>query len=219
MEPPVGISSWRFTSSQPTIRRDKIRSAREPAHLALPTLACVERGRLHQEIYAEAKPASGAAGLVGPGSLRERISQGFQIRWLAPDLESVSWRKENSAGGTGVVVKMAFRDPKGRCEDIRRKPMRFGTVPPELLRFGATKTARIAPPEAGSGRRAWFCDGPFRSDVHRHNMRRQLQYEQTLAGQAVAFLLGFGPRFDHYLPQKRGQRGPEMIDLPEKTVG
>src|ERR1700720_94677 len=25
-------------------------------------------------------------------------------------------------------------------------------------------------------------------------------------------------RFNHYLPQKRWQRGPEMIDLPEKTV-
>jgi phosphoglycerate dehydrogenase-like enzyme len=43
-------------------------------------------------------------------------------------------------------------------------------------------------------------------------------YNEHLAGHAVAFLLAFARRFDHYLPQKRWQRGPEMIDLPEKTV-
>src|SRR5438270_11427325 len=41
---------------------------------------------------------------------------------------------------------------------------------------------------------------------------------RSLAGHAVAFLLAFARRFDHYLPRKRWQRGPEMIDLPGKTV-
>ena len=41
---------------------------------------------------------------------------------------------------------------------------------------------------------------------------------EHLAGHAVAFLLAFARRFDHYLPQKRWQRGSEMIDLREKTV-
>jgi phosphoglycerate dehydrogenase-like enzyme len=43
-------------------------------------------------------------------------------------------------------------------------------------------------------------------------------YNEHLAAHAVAFLLAFARRFDHYLPQKRWQRGPQMIDLPEQTV-
>jgi hypothetical protein len=33
-------------------------------------------------------------------------------------------------------------------------------------------------------------------------------YNEHLAAHAVAFLLAFARRFDHYLPQKRWQRGP-----------
>ena len=43
-------------------------------------------------------------------------------------------------------------------------------------------------------------------------------YNEHLSTHAVAFLLAFARRFDHYLPQKRWQRGPGMIDLPTKTV-
>jgi hypothetical protein len=43
-------------------------------------------------------------------------------------------------------------------------------------------------------------------------------YNEHLAGHAVAFLLAFARRFDHYLSQKQWRRGPEMIDLPQKTV-
>ena len=43
-------------------------------------------------------------------------------------------------------------------------------------------------------------------------------YNEHLAAHAVAFLLAFARRFDHYLPQKRWQRGPQMIDLPSQTV-
>jgi hypothetical protein len=42
-------------------------------------------------------------------------------------------------------------------------------------------------------------------------------YNEHLSTHAVTFLLAFVRRFDHYLPQKRWQRGPGMIDLPTKT--
>jgi phosphoglycerate dehydrogenase-like enzyme len=43
-------------------------------------------------------------------------------------------------------------------------------------------------------------------------------YNEHLSTHAVAFLLAFARRFDHYLPQKRWQRGPGMIHLPGQTV-
>ena len=43
-------------------------------------------------------------------------------------------------------------------------------------------------------------------------------YNEHLSAHAVAFLLAFARRFDHYLPQRRWQRGPGMIDLPTQTV-
>jgi phosphoglycerate dehydrogenase-like enzyme len=43
-------------------------------------------------------------------------------------------------------------------------------------------------------------------------------YNEHLSTHAVAFLLAFARRFEHYLPQKRWQRGPGMIDLPTQTV-
>src|SRR3989441_7520763 len=43
-------------------------------------------------------------------------------------------------------------------------------------------------------------------------------YNEHLSAHAVAFLLAFARRFEHYLPQKRWQRGPGMIDLPTQTV-
>jgi len=87
-------------------------------------------------------------------------------------------------------------------------------VPPELL-TRATKLRWICAARAGLGG-AWFYDALVKSDVIVTNMRGS--YNEHLAGHAVAFLLAFARRFDHYLPQKRWQRGPEMIDLREKTV-
>jgi len=43
-------------------------------------------------------------------------------------------------------------------------------------------------------------------------------YNEHLSTHAVAFLLAFARRFDHYLPQKHWQRGPGMIHLPGQTV-
>jgi phosphoglycerate dehydrogenase-like enzyme len=43
-------------------------------------------------------------------------------------------------------------------------------------------------------------------------------YNEHLSTHAVAFLLAFARRFDHYLPQMSWQRGPAMIDLPAQTV-
>jgi phosphoglycerate dehydrogenase-like enzyme len=63
---------------------------------------------------------------------------------------------------------------------------------------------------------AWFHEALVKSDVVVTNMRGS--YNEHLASHAVAFLLAFARRFDHYLPKKRWQRGPEMIDLPQKAV-
>jgi phosphoglycerate dehydrogenase-like enzyme len=43
-------------------------------------------------------------------------------------------------------------------------------------------------------------------------------YNEHHSTHAVAFLLAFARRFDHYPPQKRWRRGPGMVDLPSKTV-
>ncbi|MBI3302383.1 MAG: D-2-hydroxyacid dehydrogenase, partial [Deltaproteobacteria bacterium] len=43
-------------------------------------------------------------------------------------------------------------------------------------------------------------------------------YNEHLSAHAVAFLLAFARRFEHYLPQKQWKRGPGIIDLPTKTV-
>jgi len=43
-------------------------------------------------------------------------------------------------------------------------------------------------------------------------------YNEHLSTHAVAFLLALARHFEHYLPQKRWQRGPGMIDLPTQTV-
>ena len=62
----------------------------------------------------------------------------------------------------------------------------------------------------------WFYDALVKSDVIVTNMRGS--YNEHLASHAVAFLLAFARRFDHYLAQKLWLRGPEMIDLLQKTV-
>ena len=63
---------------------------------------------------------------------------------------------------------------------------------------------------------AYFHDALVQSDVVVTGMHGS--YNDHLSTHAVAFLLAFARRFDHYLPQKRWQRGPGMIDLPSRTV-
>ena len=87
-------------------------------------------------------------------------------------------------------------------------------MPPEL--FARAKKLRwICAARAGLGG-AWFYDALVQSDVVVTNMRGS--YNEHLSAHAVAFVLAFARRFDHYLPQKQWKRGPGMIDLPTQTV-
>jgi phosphoglycerate dehydrogenase-like enzyme len=136
----------------------------------------------------------------------------FKILLLADDVDP-SWPEKIRRAVPGVVVK-AFVDPKDAVEDIVDADAAYGTVPPELL-ARATKLRWICADRAGLGG-AWFYDELVKGDVIVTNMRGS--YNEHLAGHAVAFLLAFARRFDHYLLQKQWRRGPEMIDLPQKTV-
>jgi phosphoglycerate dehydrogenase-like enzyme len=103
---------------------------------------------------------------------------------------------------------------------LRTLPTTSSTLMPPTARVTdllarATKLRWICATCAGLGG-AWFYDALVKSDVIVTNMRGS--YNEHLAGHAVAFLLAFARRFDHYFRQKRWQRGPEMIDLPQKTV-
>jgi phosphoglycerate dehydrogenase-like enzyme len=136
----------------------------------------------------------------------------FKLLLLAPDLDP-TWPDKIRQAVPGVDVK-AFSDPQDAVADIADADAAYGTVPPDLL-ARAKKLRWICAARAGLGG-AWFYDALVKSNVVVTNMRGS--YNEHLAGHAVAFLLAFARRFDHYLPQKRWQRGPEMIDLPEKTV-
>src|SRR5271154_5670945 len=136
----------------------------------------------------------------------------FKILLLAPDTDP-SWPEKIRRAVSGVVVN-AYGDPKDALDDIADADAAYGTVPPELL-ARARKLRWICAARAGLGG-AWFYDALVRSDIIVTNMRGS--YNEHLASHAIAFLLAFARRFDHYLPQKRWQRGPEMIDFPEKTV-
>jgi phosphoglycerate dehydrogenase-like enzyme len=126
----------------------------------------------------------------------------FKILLLAADVDP-SWPEKIRRAVPGVVVK-AFVDPKDAAEDIVDADAAYGTVPPELL-ARATKLRWICAARAGLGG-AWFYDELVKGDVIVTNMRGS--YNEHLAGHAVAFLLAFARRFDHYLPQKRWLRGP-----------
>src|SRR6201981_3877535 len=136
----------------------------------------------------------------------------FKIVLLAADADP-SWPEKIRQAVPGVVVR-AFSNPTEAHDEIVDTDAAYGTVPPVLF-TRAKKLRWICAARAGLGG-AWFYDALVKSDVVVANMRGS--YKEHLAGHAVAFLLAFARRFDHYLPQKRWQRGPEMIDLPEKTV-
>src|ERR1700720_309447 len=136
----------------------------------------------------------------------------FKILLLAPDADP-SWPEKIRRAVPGVVVN-TYSDPQDALDDIADADPAYGTVPPELL-ARARKLRWICAARAGLGG-AWFYDALVNSDVLVTNMRGS--YNEHLAAHAVAFLLAFARHFDHYLPQKRWQRGPQMIDLPEQTV-
>ena len=136
----------------------------------------------------------------------------FKILLLAPDADP-SWPEKIRRAVPGVVVN-TYSDPQDALDDIADADAAYGTVPPELL-ARARKLRWICAARAGLGG-AWFYDALVNSDVLVTNLRGS--YNEHLAAHAVAFLLAFARRFDHYLPKKRWQRGPQMIDLPEQTV-
>jgi phosphoglycerate dehydrogenase-like enzyme len=136
----------------------------------------------------------------------------FKILLLSSEVDP-SWPEKIRRAVPGVVVK-AFKGSEDAIEDIADADAAYGTVPPELL-ARAKKLRWVCAARAGLGG-AWFYDALVKSDVVVTNMRGS--YNEHLAAHAVAFLLAFARRFDHYLPQKRWQRGPQMMDLPAQTV-
>jgi phosphoglycerate dehydrogenase-like enzyme len=136
----------------------------------------------------------------------------FTILLLGPEVDP-SWPEKIMQAVPGVVAK-AFADVKDAAEAIEEADAAYGTVPPELF-ARARKLRWICAARAGLGG-DWFYDALVNSDIVVTNMRGS--YNQHLAQHAVAFLLAFARRFDQYLPQKRWQRGPPMIDLAERTV-
>src|ERR1700720_2069949 len=136
----------------------------------------------------------------------------FKILLLSPDADP-SWPEKISRAVPGAVAK-AYADPKDALADIETAHAAYGAVPPELF-ARAEKLRWICASRAGLGS-AYFYDALVNSDVVVTGMHGS--YNEHLSTHAVAFLLAFARRFDHYLPQKRWQRGPQMIDLPEQTV-
>jgi phosphoglycerate dehydrogenase-like enzyme len=131
---------------------------------------------------------------------------------LPPDVNE-SWPEKIRQAVPGAVAK-AFKDPKDAVRDIADADAAYGTVPPEL--FARAKKLRwICAARAGLGA-DWFYDALVNSSVVVTNMRGS--YNEHLSAHAVAFLLAFARRFEHYLPQKQWKRGPGMIDLPTQTV-
>src|SRR5215472_8287653 len=136
----------------------------------------------------------------------------FTILLLSPDADP-SWPEKIGQAVPGAVAKI-YPDPKDAVADIETADTAYGTVPPEL--FARAKRLRwICASRAGLGG-AYFHDALVKSDVVVTVMHGS--YNDHLSTHAVAFLLAFARRFDHYLPQKQWQRGPGMIDLPTKTV-
>src|ERR1700738_3115357 len=136
----------------------------------------------------------------------------FTILLLAPDADP-SWPEKISRAVPGAVAK-AYADPQDALADIETADAAYGTVPPEL--FARAKKLRwICASRAGLGG-AWFYDALVKSEVVVTGMHGS--YNEHLSTHAVAFLLAFARRFEHYLLQKRWQRGPGMIDLPSQTV-
>lgn len=136
----------------------------------------------------------------------------FTILLLGPDVDP-SWPDKLRQAVPEATVK-AFADAKDAAADIAEADAAYGTVPPDLF-ARARKLRWICASRAGLGG-AWFYDALVNSDVVVTNMRGS--YNEHLAAHAVAFLLAFARRFDHYLPQKRWQRGPHMLDLPSQTA-
>ncbi len=123
------------------------------------------------------------------------------------------WSLDVEAAVPGASVRV-FQTPAEAMGAIEDADCVYGTLPPELL-ARAKKLRWIAAPLAGLGG-SWFYDELVKSDVVVTNMAGS--YNEHLSAHAVAFLLAFSRRFDHYLPLEEWKRGPAPTDLTEQTV-
>jgi phosphoglycerate dehydrogenase-like enzyme len=136
----------------------------------------------------------------------------FTILLLSTDADP-SWPEKIRQAVPGAVAKI-YADPIDAGAEVENADAAFGTVPPELF-ARARKLRWICASRAGLGG-GYFYDALVKSNVVVTGMHGS--YNDHLSTHAVAFLLAFARRFDHYLPQRRWQRGLGMIDLPTKTV-
>ncbi|HVC60693.1 MAG TPA: hypothetical protein VND19_10075 [Acetobacteraceae bacterium] len=122
---------------------------------------------------------------------------------LTPDADP-SWPEKIHQAVPGAAVR-AVADPRGAFPGSGTVDVAYGTVPPEL--FARAKRLRwICASRAGLGG-AQVCDALVKSDVVVTGMHGS--YNEHLSTHAIAYLLFFARRFEHYLPQKgrRAVRG------------
>jgi hypothetical protein len=137
---------------------------------------------------------------------------GFKILLLAPDLDP-SWPEKIRRAVPGVVVK-AFRDLKDAADDIADADAAYGTVPPELP-ARPQNCAGSAPPEPGSA-----------AHGSTTTWSEATSSSPTCAAATTSTLPATPSRSSSPSPtasittcRRSGwQRGPELIDLPEKTA-
>ena len=139
----------------------------------------------------------------------------FKLVLLGP-FAAEDWPSRIASAVPGMEVVA----PKGESEaiaEIETADAAYGTVSAEML-ARAKRLSWIAAPLAGLGG-TWFYRELVESNVIVTNMRAI--YNEHLAAHAVAFVLAFARRFDHYLGrQAQGiwTHDAEMIDLPSKTA-
>ena len=118
----------------------------------------------------------------------------FTILLLSAEAEA-SWPEKIRQAVPGAVAKI-YGDPKDAAADIEAADAVYGTVPPEL--FASAKRLRWICASRGGLGGAYFYDALVNSDVVVTGM--QGSYNDHLSAHAVAFLLAFARRFDHYTP-------------------
>jgi phosphoglycerate dehydrogenase-like enzyme len=129
---------------------------------------------------------------------------------------SDDWPEKIKAIVPGAVVKI-FEDWRDAREDIVDADAAYGMVTPELLPLAKTLKWIMAP-GAGLGPEYYY-DALNESDIVVTNPRA-IQGDH-LAAHAMAFLLAFARRFDHYFPRKAERswkHDARMIHLAETTI-
>jgi phosphoglycerate dehydrogenase-like enzyme len=132
---------------------------------------------------------------------------------LVPPYTEPDWPERIAEAVPGARAEL-FASAADAAAALAGADAAYGTVPPELFAL-APRLRWIQAPLAGLGP-DWFHPALVASDVVVTNMRGI--YNEHLANHAVAFLLAFSRRFDHYLPQRSWTRGPQMLDLASSTV-